>query len=140
MTDLFSNHALLFLAMSALVGVGIMLEMGILIRNKGKVPSIAFVHWLSFFNIIWVFVCGAVLYFMELTALQKSIPMLFIFYHIFAIFYGSANIDGIPERLEDIEFKKPYLDFGFSFGLVFMVWSVIVAWHTHQPIELLSAL
>lgn len=120
------------------MGLGIATQMTVLHKNDGKIPEIGAIHLLSVLDTVWFLACGMVLYFMDLTVLQKSVPLAFIVYIILSFFYAGASIQGMPTRPEDIQFGKSYLNFGLSFAFVFIAWTAIVLMHSISPIALLA--
>lgn len=128
----------IFLGGSVIVGLGIATQMIALYKNDGKILEVGAVHLLSALDVIWLIACGAVLYFMDLTVLQKSVPLAFIVYMVLSFFYAGASIEGMPTRPEDIQFGKPYLQFGLSFSFVFMAWTLVVLMHSLSPISFLA--
>lgn len=132
------NSPFWFLAGSVAVGISIAIQMLALRQNKGKIASTGITPLLSFLDFLWFFICGATLAFVELTALQKTLPIAFIIYSITAFFYAGTQIEGMPERVEDIEFKPSYISFCLSFSLVFIAWAALLTIHTHTPIDWLN--
>lgn len=132
------NVSIIILVVSLLVGVGLIMQTLALYRTGGKFPDSPLFFMLSTLDTLWFFVCGLALYFGDLTALQKSVPTAFLVYSILSFFYASANIEGMPTRPEDIVFAKPYMNFGFSFALVFVGWTTIVLIDSISPLAWLG--
>lgn len=130
----------LFLILSLLVGIGITIQMLALFRHNGKVANLGFIQLLSAIDMLWFVVCGIALYFLDLTALQKSVPLAFIVYGILSFFYAGASIEGMPTRPEDVVFGKSYLNFGLSFAFVFVAWTLLMIVHSLRPLAFLSFL
>lgn len=119
---------IIYVALSAVVAMGIFVQGVVLRRNEGRMPNAPFVHMLSFVDMIWVPVSGLALYFLDFDAIAMSVPVVFMIYMLIGFFYAANTITGtngeMPTGVEDIVFDVRYMNFCQSFGLVFFVFCV----------------
>lgn len=111
----------LYIAISAIIAVGIWVQITLLRRNQGKMPQSSLFHLLSLADTIWVLVSAAALYFLDFNKLAIAVPAVYGIYTFLGFFYAARTItnDNIPDNPEDIVFDNRYLNFCQSFALVF---------------------
>lgn len=124
------SFELLYLALSAVVAVGIIIQIVLLRRHQGKLPKSPTFHLLSFLDTVWVILSSLALYFLEFDSLAISVPVVYMIYSFIGFFYAARTITGthgdMPTSPDDIVFDVRYLNFCQSFGLAFLGLCVLV--------------
>lgn len=113
---------LLYLIASALVAVGIWVQIVILRKNAGKMPESSIFYILSLIDSAWVLVSGLALYFLDFDKFAISVPVVYGIYTVLGFFYAAHTMgeqETLPSSPDEIEFDGRYLNFCQSFALVF---------------------
>lgn len=124
------SFELLYVALSAVVAIGIVIQIVLLRQNKGKLPNSPLFHLLSFFDTVWVILSLVALYFLDFDKFAISVPVVYGIYSFIGFFYAARTITGthgdMPTSPDDIVFDVRYLNFCQSFGLAFLGLCVLV--------------
>lgn len=133
-----------YIAASAVVAVGIFVQIVMLRYNKGKMPSSGVFHLLSLLDSLWVLVSAGALYFLDFDRLAISVPVVYGIYTLLGFWFAARTITGtrgdIPSSPDDIVFDVRYLNFCQSFALAFFGLCLWLLLSAYQMITLPSLL
>lgn len=120
----------IYIVLSAVVALGIWVEMVLIRRNDGKMPNSSVFHMLSLLDSLWVTVSVGVLYFLEFDALAITVPVGYIVNAVLSWIYAArimGSKETLPSSPDEIVFDGRYLSFCQSFALVcFLMCSLIL--------------
>lgn len=111
-----------YVALSAVIAVGIWIQIALLRRNQGKMPKTTAFHMLSLSDSLWVPISVAAWFFLDFDQFAITISAAYIVYTVLGWVYAAKTIwasDVPPKSPEDIVFNDRYLTFCQSFALVF---------------------
>lgn len=136
--------SMLYVALSAMIAMGIFVQIVLLRQNNGRLPPSPLFHVLSFFDTVWVLTSAAALYFLDFDKLAIAVPVVYGLYTFVGFFYAARTITGtksdMPANPDDIVFDVRYLNFCQSFAMVFFGFCLMVILVHYELISLPSGL
>lgn len=103
----------------------------VLYQCQGRPARNKIVLLTSSMEFLWLLVTLYALFSIEFLASEYLIPVLYILHNVFGFVYSLLCYPGMfksgPEELSQIQIPRWYTLFGMSFGLVFMLASIVVS-------------
>lgn len=134
-----------YLMMSVLVAIMMLFESRILKKTGGKFLGNRTLSVISLLEFAWLIFSGIAIFKLALPAWTIAVPLVYVIYNLTAWAYGmylfrkAGLLDKIAEDddADNIAIPQKYLDFSFSFTVVFLVLSVAAVAYATRP-ELFS--
>lgn len=126
------SYETIYLAISVLVALMMLVESRILAKTEGRFFGHPVLSALSLLEFVWLVLAGFALFHLNFLAWTIVVPVIYVFYNVFAWIYGmhlfrkEGLLDKVAEDGEaaDLAIPKQYRDFSLSFAMVFLVLSI----------------
>ena len=128
----------IFIAASLIVGLFVVIESSVMIKNDGKMPMLTAFAIIGIITSTWTFVACLAFYFLDFGLLGTAVAAVYPLYSILSLLYSTKLLRGtdLPDDPMDIALPLPYLQFCQAFGLVYAVLCVAALFEVYGVLKL----